>query len=168
MSHTAVSAGTEALWQEYAAFQQRSLAEIPLLYLFLDAVYEPMRRTGSTREAVLAAWGVAQDGRKVLLSLSVGEAESYETWRDFLRDLVRRGLSCPLTITTDGAPGLIQAVERQWPHALRIRCWAHKTRNVLSRIPEAVQFEVKQPRYPMRDAADYATGLQRYQHVYDP
>jgi putative transposase len=36
-----------------------------LRYLVLDAVYEPMRRTGSTREAVLAAWGVAQDGRKV-------------------------------------------------------------------------------------------------------
>jgi transposase-like protein len=167
LSHTAVSEVTEALWQEYEAFQQRSLADLPILYLFLDAVYEPMRRTGSTTEAVLAAWGVAQDGRKVLLSLSVGHAETYDAWRDFLRDLVRRGLPCPLTITTDGAPGLIQAVERQWPRALRIRCWAHKTRNVLSRVPEAVPCEVKQQLYAIRDAADYATGLQRYQDVYD-
>jgi transposase-like protein len=133
----------------------------------LDAVYEPMRRTGFTTEAVLAAGGLAQDGRKVLRSLSVGHADTYDAWRDFLRDLGRRGLSCPLTITTDGAPGLIQAVERQWPPALRIRCWAHKTRNGLSRVPEAVQLEVKQQLYAIRDAADYATGLQRYQDVYD-
>ncbi|MCY0898301.1 MAG: transposase, partial [Firmicutes bacterium] len=133
----------------------------------LDAVYEPMRRTGSTTEAVLAAWGVTQEGRNGLLSLSVGHAETADAWSDFLRDLVRRGLPCPLTVTTDGAPGLIQAVERQWPHALRIRCWAHKTRNVLSRVPEGVQFEIKQQLYTIRDAADYATGLQRYQEVYD-
>ena len=110
---------------------------------------------------------MAQDGRKVWFSLRVGEAESYEAWRDFLRDWVRRGLSCPLTVTTDGAPGLIQAVERQWPHALRIRCGAHQTRNVLSRIPDAAHFEIKQQLYSIRDAADYATGLTRYQAVYD-
>jgi putative transposase len=103
----------------------------------------------------------------VLLSLRVGHAETYDAWRDFLRDVVRRGLPCPLTITTDGAPGLIQAVERQRPRALRIRCWAQNTRHGLSRVPEAVPCEVKQPRSAIRDAADDATGLQRYQDVYD-
>ncbi|MCY0897894.1 MAG: transposase [Firmicutes bacterium] len=29
LSQTAISAVTEALWQEYEAFQQRSLADIP-------------------------------------------------------------------------------------------------------------------------------------------
>lgn len=162
---TAVSQVTEALWQEYEAFQQRSLANIPVLYLFLDAVYESIRRTGSQHEAILAAWAVTREGRKVLLSLSVGNAESYEAWQDFLRDLVRRGLQPPLTVTTDGAPGLIRAVERPWPNAVRIRCWAHKARNVLSRVPEAAQAPVRSWLYEIRDAQDDAAGQQAYRTV---
>jgi putative transposase len=165
LTKTAVSQVTEALWQEYEAFPQRSLADIPVLYLFLDAVYESMRRTGSSHEAILAAWTVTREGRKVLLSLSVGNAESYEAWQDFLRDLVRRGLQPPLTVTTDGAPGLIRAVERQWPNTLRIRCWAHKVRNVLSRVPEAAQAQVRGWLYTIRDAADDAAGQEAYAEV---
>lgn len=40
----------------------------------------------------------------------------------------------PLSITTDGAPGLTKAVEAMWSESLRIRCWAHKTRNVLESL----------------------------------
>ena len=48
-----------------------------------------------------------------------------ENWLEFLRDMVRRGLGVPLSVTTDGAPGLMSAVEEMWPKSLRIRCWAH-------------------------------------------
>jgi len=41
----------------------------------------------------------------------VGNKESYENWPDFLRHMVARGLRVPLTVTTDGAPGLLRAVE---------------------------------------------------------
>lgn len=160
LTKTAVSQVTDALWQEYEAFQRRSLADIPVLSRFLDAVYESIRRTGSQDEAILAAWAVTREGRKVLLSLSVGNAESYEAWQDFRRDLVRRGLHPPLTVTTDGAPGLIRAVERQWPNTLRIRCGAHKVRHGLSRVPEASQAQVRGWLYTIRDAADYAAGEQ--------
>jgi transposase-like protein len=61
----------------------------------------------------------------------------------------------------------MQAVERPGPHALRIRCGAQNTRNVLSRIPDAVQFEKKQQLYSIRDAADYETGWPRDHAVYD-
>jgi transposase-like protein len=39
------------------------------------------------REAVLVAWAITLDGRKVLLSLALGNRESHDAWRDFLRDL---------------------------------------------------------------------------------
>jgi transposase-like protein len=101
LSRTAVSGITEALWDEYETFQQRELGEFPVLYVFLDALYEALRRQGRTREGLLCAWGICEDGRKVLLHLSVGNSESYEGWRDFLRDLVKRHLPTPLTVTTD-------------------------------------------------------------------
>jgi putative transposase len=117
----AVSQITEALWQAYEAFQQRDLSGFAVLSVFLDAVFAPLRFAGRSREGVLCAWSIGADGRKVLLHLGLGNTQSYESWRDLLRDLVARGLPLPLTITTDGAAGLTRAVGEVWPRSLRIR-----------------------------------------------
>lgn len=165
LSRTAVSQITEALWQEYATFQQRDLAAFSVLYVFLDAVFEPWRFAGRSREGILCAWGICEDGRKVLLHLGLGNSESYETWRDFLRDLVARGLPTPLTSTTDGAPGLLRAVEEVWPKSLRLRCWVHKMRNILAKVPEEAQAEVKAFLEAVRDAPTPEAGRQAAEHV---
>jgi putative transposase len=165
LSRTAVSQITEALWQEYEAFQQRDLSGFAVLYVFLDAVFEPLRRQGRTREGVLCAWGLDAEGHKVLLHLALGNTESYESWREFLRDLAARGLPIPLTITTDGAAGLMRAVEEVWPKSLRIRCWAHKMRNVLAKVPEEAQAEVKAFLETVRDAPTPEVGRQAAEDV---
>ena len=122
-----------------------------------------MRRLGNTREGILCAWGITKDGNRVLLHLDLGNKESFDNWMDFLRDMVKRGLKSPITITTDGAPGLIKAVEQMWSNSIRIRCWAHKKRNVLEKFPESMIPEVRSYLDEVRDAADYARGLQRAQ-----
>ena len=93
LSRSKVSEVTEVLWEQYEAFQNRDLSDLPLLCLFLDGLYEPLRTHGITREAILCAWGITLDGRKVLISLSLGNKESGEAWLEFLRDLDRRGLA---------------------------------------------------------------------------
>ena len=134
---------TEVLWEQYEAFQNRDLSDLPLLCLFLDGLYEPLRTHGITREAILCAWGITLDGRKVLISLSLGNKESGEAWLEFLRDLDRRGLPTPLFITTDGAGGLIQAVDQMWSKSLRGRCWVHRMRNFASKVPKSRWHEIK-------------------------
>jgi putative transposase len=47
-----------------------------------------------------------------------------------------RGLRDPLLVTSDGAPGLIQAIEEAFPYSLRQRCLVHKKRNVMDKIPD--------------------------------
>lgn len=163
LTKSQVSEITETLWSDFEAFQARDLRPFPVEYLFLDAVFEPIRRTGRTREGVLAAWGICCDGRRVLLHLALGNTESYENWLAFLRDLVKRGLRTPTTITSDGAPGLIAAIEQVWPNSLRIRCWAHKARNVLDKVPEAARAEVKAHWAQIREAATLADGQQAVQ-----
>ena len=74
----------------------------------MDAVYEPLRRWGS-KTGVFCVWAICVDGRKVLLTLSTANSESYESCLEVLRDLVKRGLQTPVTITTDGAPGADQS-----------------------------------------------------------
>jgi putative transposase len=167
LTKSQVSELTETLWSDFEAFQARDLTLFPVEYLFLDAVFEPMRRTGRTREGVLAAWGICRDGRRVLLHLALGNTERYENWLEFLRDLVKRGLRTPTTITSDGAPGLIQAIEQVWPRSLRLRCWAHKARNVLDKVPDAARAEVKAHLTQIREAATLADGQQAVQRFRD-
>lgn len=152
LSRTAVSQVTEVLWADYEAFAERDLSGFEVEYLFLDAVYESLREQAGLKEGVLVAWGICSDGRKVLLHLALGNKESHENWLDFLRDMVRRGLRAPVQTTTDGSPGLIRAVEEVFPHSLRQRCLAHKTRNVLDKVPDSARADVK----AMIQAAYYA------------
>mgnify|MGYP001047238467 CR=1 FL=1 len=160
LSRSQVSAITDALNEEYAAFAKRSLSGFDVVYLFVDAVYEPLRRVGRTREAILCSWGILSDGSKVLLHMDVAGSESYSAWKAFLVDLVRRGLPAPLTVTTDGSPGAIRAVEEVWSDAIRIRCWVHKMQNVLDKVPKEAHGDVKAFLTSIRDAPNWATGKQ--------
>lgn len=143
LSRTAVSRLTESLWEDYQAFVARDLSGFAVEYLFLDAVFESLRQQGGGKEGILCAWAICADGRKLLLHMALGNKESYPNWLDFLRDMVRRGLSAPVLITTDGAPGLIRAVEEVFPKSLRQRCLAHKTRNITDKVPERGHEDVK-------------------------
>jgi putative transposase len=135
LSRTAVSEVTERLWQEYQAFAGRDLAEFAVIYLFVDGIAERLH-LGQPREAVLCAWGITADGRKVLLHLAPGTKEDTASCREFFHDLKRRGLADPLLVVTDGAPGLIRAVEECFPRAVRQRCLAHRMRNLQAKVPE--------------------------------
>jgi len=158
LSRTAVSDITDSLWGDYQHFCQRDLSGFEVEYLFLDAVYESLRRQGNVKEALLCAWGICRDGRKVLLHLALGNKESITAWREFIRDMQRRGLSIPTLITSDGAPALIAVIEEGYPHSLRQRCLMHKTRNILDKVPQAQQPQVKRAVQAIWNAPNRATA----------
>ncbi len=135
ISRTAVSTVCRELRDRYRAFRARSLGEVRLLALFLDAIYLPVRPEGP-KEGVLVAWGFTTDGDRVLLDVCLGARERTEDWLDLGRGLLRRGLRSPLLVVTDGAPGLIRAVDELWPDADRGRCGVHRLRNVLAKLPD--------------------------------
>jgi len=160
LSRTAVSNVTEILYQEFEAFQNRDLSLFDVEYLFLDALYESLRARYHVKEAVLCAWAITRTGEKVLLHLTSGNKESYENWLDFLRDMVTRGLRIPTAVTTDGAPGLIKAMEAVFPASLRIRCWFHRMQNLQAKVPDEAWPEIKAELISIRDAAGYEQGKQ--------
>jgi len=142
LSKSAASRVCEALWAEYQAFARRDLSDLYIVYLFIDGVAERLH-LGQPREAVLAAWGIAVDGTKHLLGLQPGTKEDTACCADFIRDLKARGLSDPVLVATDGAPGLIRAVDECLPRSLRQRCLAHKLRNLEAKVPAERWREVK-------------------------
>jgi putative transposase len=151
ISKSAVSEITDQLWVDYQAFITRDLADIEVEYLFADAVFESLRRQGA-KEALLVAWGIDSDGRKHLLHLAVGNKESEACWTGFFRNLLERGLRAPTTITSDGAPGLIAAINTVFDKTIRIRCWFHRLANLRAKLPDETAGEVLAHVYAVRDA----------------
>ena len=135
ISKSTVSRICRELRDRYTAFCNKSVHELNLFALFLDAVYLPTRPSGD-KEGVLVAWGYTTEGKRVLVAVRLGQRESHEDWLDLGRDLTRRGLRSPWLVVSDGAPGLIKAIEEVWPQADRGRCAVHKLRNVVAKLPD--------------------------------
>jgi len=167
LSRSSVSRVTEVLWEEFEAFAKRDLSSFDVVYLFCDAVYESLRQQAGCRQAILVTWAICSDGSKVLLHLSLGNKESADAWLEHLRSVVSRNLPVPSTVTTDGAPGLIKAVEAMWPESERIRCWFHKMQNVLEKVPDEMREPIKRLLQDVRDAPDHQTGMQRAKALID-
>jgi len=128
LSKTAVAEIGEQLCEDYQAFKTRDLAESAVASLFIDGIAERIR-PGQKREPVLAAWGLTFEGRKVLLHLMAGAKEDAETVSAFFQDRRARGLADPLLVVSDGAPGVIKAIEVCFPGPARQRCLAHRRVN---------------------------------------
>src|SRR5215470_4586700 len=154
----------ESLAEEYETFRTRDLRQEPVAYLFIDTVYEPLRRWGQ-KTGVLCVWAICEDGRKVLLSLSTTNSESYESCVGVRRELGKRGLRPPLTITTDGAAGLTKAIDAVWPKSLRIRCWFHKMKNLEQQVPLQAWPAFKALVVDMRDAPSRQQAEERREQI---
>jgi len=142
ISKSTVPAICGQIKEEYERWARRRLDEVTLDYLFLDASFFRMH-PGSPAEPVLAAWGITTGGKPAFIGLAPGSGESADAWAAFLADLSERGLASPLLVISDGAPGLIAAIEQACPQALRQRCLIHRARNVLAKTPAGMQAEVK-------------------------
>lgn len=144
LSKSSVSRITKRIRAEFSQWKKRDLSKLPVIYLFLDAIRLGMRMESTRKDAVLIAYAVLEDGSFETLSIAVRSSESGAAWEDFLVDMKRRGLRDPLLVVSDGNPGVIQAIEKDFPTAWRQRCVKHRTDNILEAVPqeEAVQKEV--------------------------
>lgn len=142
LSKSTVSRVCQAIKIELEGWSQRRLDEVVLDYLFLDASHFRMH-AGARAEPVLAAWGITTEGAPTLIALAAANAESTDAWADFLSELYQRGLRSPLMVISDGAAGLIAATEQIYSRSLRQRCLIHLARNVLAKVPQHAQAQVK-------------------------
>ena len=159
LSRSGVSRLNETLWNEYQTFCRQNLNHYDVVYIFVDAVYEPLRMLKSRAEAIIVVWGILSDGRKVLLSIRHGNKESYDNCLEILRDLKKRGMNDPVLGVTDGAPGMTKAFNQVFHKTLRQRCLFHKKGNILSKVPSEVISEMKIDLNVVYYAPDQKTAL---------
>lgn len=137
LSHEEVSKANRALTDGIEKWRNRDLSQEPVKYLFLDGVIFRMRMNGKVDNVpVLAAIGVTQANQKLVLGLQSGDKESASCWREFFKDLKRRGLdgSNVKLGVMDGLAGLEKVFQEEFSNAKTQRCQVHVARNVLAKV----------------------------------
>jgi len=137
ISKSQVSRLCEQLDEAVTAWRTRPLTE-PIVYLWLDATFPKVRMNDRVSSmAAVVAMGVTATGRRVILGVDVGQAESGAFWLDFLRSLVARGLTGVQLVMSDAHEGLKGAIAAVLAGAAWQRCRVHFMRNVLARVKKA-------------------------------
>ena len=143
LSKSAVSRIVTTLRGEWETWRTQSLADLNVVYLYLDAIALRVRSAGRvTGLPVLAAVAVLSDGTKRLVGLEVCGAESGAAWEGFLQGLIDRGLKAPRLCVIDGNAGLHRAITLSWRTTKIQRCAVHKLRNILRKVPQHAHEEI--------------------------
>jgi transposase-like protein len=145
ISHSQVSLVSRELIDAVEQWRERDLSAEKIKYLFVDGVCFKMRVAKSVENVpVLVAIGVNEAGQRMVLGLQAGDKESAASWREFFKDLKRRGLDgrhVQLGIM-DGLPGLERIFTEEFPKAKIQRCQVHVAKNVLAKVPMKLKQEV--------------------------
>jgi putative transposase len=146
----------EASREKLQAMMERRLDKTRLCALLIDA-------TPFEGQQMVAALGIAQDGRKMILGIRQGATENATVVGELLGDLVSRGLdfSEPRLYVLDGGKALTAAVKRHAGESAAIqRCQVHKRRNVLDHLTDEHKPAVAKELHAAYALEDYAAAKQ--------
>jgi transposase-like protein len=135
---------------------ERRLDKTQLCALLIDA-------TPFAGQQMVAALGIAQDGRKTILGIRQGATENATVVSELLSDLVSRGLdfTAPRLYVLDGGKALTAAVKKHAGESAAIqRCQVHKRRNVLDHLTDEQKPGVAKRLNAAYALEDYAAARQ--------
>jgi len=147
-------------------WRNRDLSQESIKYLFVDGTLFSMRVNGTVENVpVLVAIGVTEAGHRLVPGLQSGDKESASSWREFFKDLKRRGLdgrNVTLGIM-DGLAGLEKVFEEEFSKAKVQRCQVHLARNVLAKVPA----KLKQPVSDDMRSIFYASSKKKAMELFE-
>ena len=169
LSKSQVSRMAADLDEQVTAFRTRPLGDAgPFTFVAADALTMKVRENGRVVNAVvLVATGVNADGHREVLGVKVTTSETKEAWNAFFADLVARGLSGVLLVTSDAHAGLIEAIAANLPGTAWQRCRTHYAANLMSVCPKASWGWVKALLHSVYDQPDADAVHAQYDRVLD-
>lgn len=110
-----ISDVTDKILPQIEDWQNRPLDEVyPILYI--DAIHYSVRDNGVIRKlAAYVILGINTEGKKEVLSITVGDNESSKYWLSVLNELKNRGVKDILIICADGLSGIKEAIAAAFP-----------------------------------------------------
>ncbi len=120
---------------EYTTWCARSLADRDYVYVWADGIFLGAG-PDDERRVLLVLIGADADGIKHFLALEEAMSESEQSWAELFEKLKDRGLRPPHLLIADGANGMWAAATKAFADTAQQRCWIHKNRNILDKVPE--------------------------------
>ena len=149
-----ISDVTDKILPQIEDWQNRPLDEVyPILYI--DAIHYSVRDNGVIRKlAAYVILGINTEGKKEVLSITVGDNESSKYWLSVLNELKNRGVKDILIICADGLSSIKEAIAAAFPKTEYQRCIVHQVRNTLKYVPD-------------KDRKAFASDLKTIYHASD-
>ena len=135
-SESFISDVTDKILPQIEDWQNRPLDEVyPILYI--DAIHYSVRDNGVIRKlAAYVILGINTEGKKEVLTISVGDNESAKYWLSIMNELKNRGVKDVLIICADGLTGIKEAIAAAFPKTEYQRCIVHQVRNTLKYVSD--------------------------------
>ena len=142
-SPSTVSRVFHTLEDEYHTWKTRQL-ETHYRYAFADGTYFTIIYDHEGHKMpILAIVGITLQGKREVLTFTVGERENHLAWEGALDDIKQRGVQLIDLWITDGNAAMLKAIQAKFSASARQRCVKHKMENVLSYIPQTQQDQVE-------------------------
>ena len=135
-SESFISDVTDKILPQIEDWQNRPLDDVyPILYI--DAIHYSVRDNGVIRKlAAYVILGINTEGKKEVLTITIGDNESAKYWLSVLNELKNRGVKDILIICADGLTGIKEAISAAFPKTEYQRCIVHQVRNTLKYVPD--------------------------------
>lgn len=169
LSKSQVSRMAADLDSQVTAFRTRRLDESgPFTFLAADALTMKVRENGRVVNAVvLVATGVNHDGHREVIGVQVATSETGAAWHAFFADLVARGLTGVLLVTSDAHAGLVEAIAANLPGTAWQRCRTHYAANLMAVCPKSSWGWVKALLHSVYDQPDAGAVHAQYDRILD-
>jgi len=147
-----ISDVTDKILPQIEDWQNRPLDEVyPIVYI--DAIHYSVRDNGIIRKlAAYVILGITVEGKKDVLTITIGDNESSKYWLAVLNELKNRGVKDIMVICADGLTGIKEAITTAFPKTEYQRCIVHQVRNTLKYVPD-------------KDRKAFATDLKTIYHA---
>ena len=160
-----VTAITNRLLPEIEAWQKRPLSVVyPIV--FIDAIVFNVRENNVIRKAAACViLGINEEGRKEVLSITIGGNESAKFWLSVLNELKNCGVQDIFVVCADGLSGIREAISAAYPLAEYRRCIVHVVRNTLKYAADKDKTAFANDLKTIYHAPDEQTTLPRLDEV---
>ena len=134
LSPVQVSHITNGITEMVQQWHNRPLEELyPIV--FLDAIHFKVREEGKiVSKAAYTCLAIDVTGRKEMLGIWIGQAESSRFWLGILNDIKNRGVKDILIACVDGLKGFSEAIEAVFPKTQIQQCIIHQIRTTFKYI----------------------------------
>ena len=165
VSESMVTAVTNKILPQIEEWQQRPLSAVyPIV--FIDAIHFSVREEHIVKKiAAYIILGVNDEGKKEVLSITIGENESAKYWLGVLNELKNRGVRDILILCADGLSGIKESIAAAYPNTEYQRCIVHQVRNTLKYVAEKDKKAFANDLKSIYHAPNEESGYERMQSV---